>query len=460
MKKIRRVSINDKFIVDCGESESIYQVLTDCGFTFLGHCGGNGICGKCTVTVDSQKVLACQYRVDDDISVYTGDLWQYTGHNTVTGAKLHGKADTSAAFAGASNIGVAVDLGSTTVAVSCMDLEHKCEIAAFSFMNPQYAYGADVISRIRFCMEAEENLSLLGQLVQKKLEETLQEKLGTAYPNIQKIVYSGNTTMTHILRGFSVDGLAQSPFTPVSTAYEEEERNGIQHVFLPGFSAFVGADILTAAEFLDMGTTEAFDLLIDLGTNGELLLLNKDCGYAAATACGPVFDSAVGGAAYGSESIKTIANCIKRHLVDRTGRIADPYFDRGIEIDKGFVIRQENIRNFQLAKGAIYAGIKCLLRECRITADSVANVYISGGLGFYMDIRDAFTVKLLPEEFGPKMKISGNTSLEGAKKLVLADSREHAAIVSSYQAVKERTACLELADLDGFQEIYMQSLEF
>lgn len=209
-------------------------------------------------------------------------------------------------------MGVAVDLGSTTIAVNCMDLEKKKEITSFSFPNPQYIYGADVISRIRFCMEKEENLLLLGQIVEQTLHTKLKEKLGKAYSKIGKIVYSGNTTMFHILRGLSVEGLSKAPFMPVSTEYEVFESNTIRCVCPPGFSAFVGADILTGAEFLQIGETETYDLLVDLGTNGEMLLLNKDRGYAAATACGPVFDSAVKGAVYGSESMKAIANCIKR----------------------------------------------------------------------------------------------------------------------------------------------------
>ena len=500
LKRNRKVSINDKFIVECKESESIYQVLTDSGFTFLGHCGGKGICGKCHVKIKNlceasrepdhfagnedigitfgsyhtdireETVLACQYKIRNDISVYTGDLWQYIGNNKKenkaftesgnTETWIETDIRTESFVSKTKNVGVAVDLGSTTIAVSCVDLEKKKELTSFSFTNPQYAYGADVISRIRFCMENEENHLMLGQIVEKTLRENLKEKLRMAYSDIAQIVYSGNTTMFHILRGFSVEGLSKAPFMPVSTNYEVLKKNEIKMIFPPGFSAFVGADILTGAEVLGLGKTEAYDLLVDLGTNGEMLLLNKDCGYAAATACGPVFDSAVKGAVYGSESIKAIANCVKRRLIDRSGRIAGPYFEKGIEIDKGFVITQENIRNFQLAKGAIYAGIQCLLKEADLTADCIANVYISGGLGFYIDIRDAFTVKMLPEEFRGKIKISGNTSLEGAKKLVAADSREGEIIIAEYTAIKGRTRSLELADLEGFQETYMQSLNF
>lgn len=470
LRKIQKVFINDNRIVECEEGESIYQVLADSGFAFLGNCGGKGICKRCFVDVgkwtlpgekacpsERKRVLACEYKIQNNIFVYTGNLWQYTGNDKRIDQD---RIPEEAVTVKCENVGVAVDLGSTTIAVSCMDLNRKEELTAFSFANPQYAYGADVISRIHFCIEKKGNLLLLEQAVRQTLKERLKKKLGALYPNIRGIVYNGNTTMLHILRGFSVEGLSKSPFSPVSTGYEETEEKGIKTIFPPGFSAFVGADILTGAEFLEMGKEQKFDFLIDLGTNGEMLLLNRECGYATATACGPVFDSAVTGAVYGSESMRAIANCVKRRLVDTTGRIAKPYFDKGIEIDKEFVIKQDNIRDFQLAKGAIYAGIQCLLKKADVTADKIANVYISGGLGFNMDIRDAFTVKMLPKEFTGKIQISGNSSLEGAKKLLVADQEEQQKIISEYEAIKKRTVSFELADLDMFQETYMQSLNF
>lgn len=381
------------------------------------------------------------------------------------------------------NIGVAVDLGSTTIAVCCMDMTSGSEIVSFSFSNPQGTYGADVITRIRHCIEDKALLCQMGEMVKKALAEHLREQLGTATLSVCRIVYSGNTTMLHILRGMSVEGLAAAPFTPVTLEYEEQEeelfsalpdeqlknmqnmnaRTGEHKVtvlYPPGFSAFVGADILTGATYLEMGQSKTYDLLVDLGTNGELLLLNDTCGYAASTACGPVFDHAVTGAVYGSESIKAVANCVKRGLIDSAGTINEPFFEKGIEIDKGFVIRQQNVRNFQLAKGAINAGIQCLLSKAGITASDIGNVYISGGLGFYMDIRDAYTVKMLPEDFRDKVKVSGNTSLAGAKRLLMAENGEKEELLAYYEGIRKRTESFELADMDSFQDIYIQALDF
>lgn len=370
-------------------------------------------------------------------------------------------------------IGVAVDVGSTSIGVCCVDLTHKTEILSFSFANPQHIYGTDVVTRIKHCLDNEDDAKKMKALVENVLQEKLMEKLGVDYRNIRRIAYSGNTVMLHILRGLSVEGLAYAPFEPIDVAYYESkgflceqnkvlERIGCEVIYnyLPGFSAFVGADILVGAEYLQMGKMEGYELLIDLGTNGELLLLNKERGFATSTACGPVFDYVISGAKYGSESIKVIANCVKRGLIDKTGKLVDTFFETGISLDKNFAIKQENIRNLQLAKGAIYAGIECLLKKAGITAEDVAKVYISGGLGFYLDKRDAFTLKMLPKEFDNKIIISGNTSLEGAKRFLLSDSEKRVEILKMWENIRKCTKSFELATCERFQEIYLNSLDF
>lgn len=390
------------------------------------------------------------------------------------------------------DIGIAVDLGSTTIAVSCYELKTQKELFSFSYANPQTAYGADVITRIKKCVEEKEMLVKLSMLVKSSLKEHLMEyfaKYDAKSPlhmrDIRKIVYSGNTAMLHILRKLPVNGLAAAPFTPVTLEFtgetlslqesffpEEEntmgsvgnfanqDKTGILAIYPPGFSAFVGADILIGSWVLQMGMQERYDLLVDLGTNGEMVLLNYEHGYATSTACGPVFDSAVTGAVYGSECIKAIAGCLKQGLIDKTGLIAGPYFKSGITIDKGFIIKQEHIRKFQLAKGAIYAGIICLMEKAGITEDKIGNVYISGGLGFYMNVRDAFTVKMLPEFLKGKITVSGNTSLEGAKKLLLADDKSLPAVKQRYEDMKKRTTSFELSTFSGFEKQFISAVDF
>lgn len=357
-------------------------------------------------------------------------------------------------------IGAAVDLGSTTIAIRCLDLIIGERIAEISFANPQCRYGADVITRIQRCLQEEEMAIRLRDIVWSALQKQLKQTLQGDMQYLGQIVISGNTTMQHILRGLSVEGLAKAPFHPVDLNEADEihtwnDQKIVVH-YLPGLSAFVGADILSGAAYLQMGTGHTYDLLVDLGTNGELLLLNNQHGYASSTACGPVFDHVLSGAAYGSESIHAIASCVKRHLIDVNGLIAAPFFEKGIVIDRNFVIRQHNVRNFQLAKGAIYAGICCLVEEAGISWQDIHNVYVSGGMGFYMDVRDAFTVGLLPKELKGKIIISGNSSLEGAT-MFLQDAQN---MRETCSVIKERTKCLELANLPQFQTRYLEAMNF
>lgn len=359
------------------------------------------------------------------------------------------------------DIGIAVDVGSTSIGVCCVNLSDKNEILSFSFTNPQHTYGADVVTRIKYCVEDDLMLHKMHMLVEEELHSQWIKHLGKQYPSISNVVYSGNTTMLHILRELPVIGLAQAPFTPVDLEYAQKcVSQNINYMYLPGFSAFVGADILSGAEYLEMGKEESYELLIDLGTNGELLLLNKKNGFATSTACGPVFDHVISGSKYGSESVNAIAACVKRGLIDETGKIADVFFEKGISIDETLVIKQENIRNFQLAKGAIYAGIQCLLKKASITTDEISKVYISGGLGFHMNWRAALTLKMLPQEFLNKIIISGNTSLEGAKRFLVASVKQKRDVLTEYNHIKKRTISFELADCDEFQEMYMHSLDF
>ncbi len=354
--------------------------------------------------------------------------------------------------------GIAVDLGTTTVGVSILELKSREEILSFSFPNPQQAYGADVITRIRSCTGNPEMLEKLGDMLRSALMERIAERITVG--EIREMVFSGNTAMLHFFRGMPVDELGCYPFRPVSLAYGSREMSSEagawKEYYLPGFSAFVGADILSGAWYLGMGRTSKYELLVDLGTNGELLLLSREKGYAASTACGSVFDHAAAGAEYGSELFRVIAASRRRRLIDVTGRLKPPLDQTGIGIDRGYVLRQHHIRSFQLAKGAVRAGITCLLREAGICADDVSRIYISGGLGFYLQPSDAFTVGLLPEEFKGNMQAAGNTSLYGAKKMLLEADRE--AALRQMDEIINRTRSYELAALHGFQAVYLESM--
>lgn len=357
-------------------------------------------------------------------------------------------------------VGVAVDLGSTTIAVSCWNMTKNRKIVDFSFPNPQSKYGLDVITRIKHCLYDTNNLHKLRDSVLNELKKQLKYRMKDEYDNLKELVITGNPTMIHILRGLSVDGFAKSPFQPISLSFAVEKAFwNIEQIYPPGISAFVGSDLLVGTQFLNMGNLNQFDLLIDLGTNGELLLLNKDVGYATSTACGTVFDTAIAGAKYGSDSLKAIANCLKNNLISSEGKIVDFYFDKGIQIDKNFIIHQNNVRDFQLAKGAVHAGILCLMKKANIDFDDIHQVYVSGGFGFYMDQKDAFVVKLLPDSFLGKIICAGNSSLDGAVRY-LTHSHLRSEILVEYESIRKRTTGFDLASFNEFQNIFIESLNF
>lgn len=362
--------------------------------------------------------------------------------------------------------GIAIDLGSTTIELSVMDLLSDIEISTVSLPNPQRKCGADIISRIRYCQSNKAHLNELCELTRHTIQDLFRSNYNGDINDVTHMTVSGNTTMLHLLRNQSVDGLSASPFCPVTTAFSTEQcwfHPDITVVYPPSFSAFVGGDIVSGAYALSMGNQSNYDLLVDLGTNGELLLLNNERGFATSTACGPVFDHAIGGARYGSDCIKAIANLRKRNLIDSQGLLKEPFFEKGIQLDKGFVIKQEHIRNFQLAKGAIYAGIICLIEKAGISYDQIQNVYICGGFGFYMDIRDAFTTKMIPEPLRDKIHIMGNTSMEGAKKMLQTihnDNDDLTNLKNNLQNIVNNTSSFELANHNYFQSTFLDALNF
>jgi len=360
-----------------------------------------------------------------------------------------------------SAIGIAVDYGSTTISMTAIDVYGK-EISSISYSNPQTASGHDVITRIKKCLDDDSVAKIFYQEGREQLYSNIS-KMGIQLEDVTAITISGNAIMQHLFQQYSVEGFAYAPFYTVTNDFHSDNI----FYYPPGFSPYVGADLMCGAQYLNLGCSESYDLMIDLGTNGEILLMNQQQGYATSTACGPVFDFAIGGAQYGSDCIHAIAQCVKRNLIDSNGKIADAFFDKGIKLDTNFIIKQENIRNFQLAKGAILAGILCLLNFANIKEESINNVYICGGLGFYMETRDAYTLNMFPKSVKNKIKICGNTSLNGAKILTksilqkqLGNSQEYDSILIDYENMRNKTRAVELSNLNSFQEIYMNSLNF
>lgn len=404
--------------------------------------------------------------------------------------------------------GMAVDIGTTTVACYLMNLFTGRILDVESGVNMQRAYGADVISRINYTIEDENGTARLKSAVVEQIN-TMISKLctrnGLSKQNIYNMAIAGNTTMIHMLLGLPSQNIAIAPYIPVTTgAMEMQGReigidiNGYVSI-LPGVSGYVGSDIVAGILACGIHRSEGYSLLLDLGTNGEMALGNREGIITCSTAAGPAFEGAsikwgaggVEGAISkvnlsknkvyetigdkkpcgmcGSGVLDMVSELLKYNLVDETGRMADldelscvqSLKDRMVvrEGKKEFIIEgditftQKDVREVQLAKAAVCAGIKILLKEKGISTDDVENIFIAGGFGSYMDIKSALDIGLIPREFKGKSKSVGNSAGTGARMCIL--SREYR---DEIESIVKISRYIELSARQDFQDYYIDSM--
>jgi len=199
--------------------------------------------------------------------------------------------------------------------------------------------------------------------------------------------------------------------------------------------------------------------LIDLGTNGELVLGNRNRLLSCSTAAGPAFEGGVNRGIWGADLVSILARLIKEGIVDETGLLAEPYFEQGIRVGN-VCVTQEAVRSLQLAKAAVAAGIRILLQEYGITVTEINRVILSGGFGYYLNPGDGALIGLLPEELAKKAISGGNTALQGALqvgKWLLSGMGE--------EVLKEKTEALwakniNLVENPRFSEYYIEAINF
>ena len=429
--------------------------------------------------------------------------------------------------------GIAIDIGTTTLAAELISLTDEICLKTASSVNHQRAYGADVISRIRAAASGDaEKLreSILKDV--RNLAETLLAGQDENVLNVSKIVIAGNTTMIHLLLGYSCVGLGAAPFTPVNLApedmtwgelngeYEETRESGDakesgvardgsdarEHGYvrecghtginqttkvqiMPGISAFVGGDITAGMMGCGMRPDKC-EMLIDIGTDGEMVLAAGDHFLVSSVAAGPAFEGGniscgmpgVPGAVcravlFGKNNMvtKTIGNkpaiglcgtgiidvmyeLVRHHIVDTQGILGEPWFEKGFPVVPGKIyFTQEDIRQVQMAKAAICAGLEVLLQKSNISYEQIKKVYVAGGFGMGLDMEKALGIGLLPIGLRGKLTPVGNSALEGAARC-LTHSKE-----SSDMQPQEIAAIsheINLADTPEFQELYLKHMQF
>lgn len=516
-------------------------------------CGGRGDCGRCRIrflkgatiptplersALDAEELrlgyrLACLAKPKDDCVIelacadaeridvvtdmiaVTDNIDQSSQNKSQTEKQrsLVTERDADAPGESAVESVIAVDLGTTTIAMQLAELASGRILDTWCEMNPQRRYGADVLSRIRAsCEGAREDLQRIVTEVLERGVARFQSR-GT---KIQGMCIAGNTTMQQLLTGQDVSGLGRSPFTPaVSGLQSYSHADWDFPVWItPVISAFVGGDIvagLYACGLLpgmedglpetsrpdgsgqtnagrqggkhDGGRTVYF--LIDLGTNGEMAATDGARMITTATAAGPAFEGGAGAGIVGSDMVACTAALLDAGIADGNGLLAEPYFTEGVALrrtasgaympvladpvsdrpadgaadalDAPLRVTQTDIRAVQMAKAAVRAGVEILYEK--LGRPARVQVYLAGGFGYYLDTEAALRIGLLPEHMRGSVKAVGNTSLRGAY-LIGRDLALHRTDGASLEQSLSAIESLNLAEQEDFEELYIRYMEF
>ena len=474
-------------------------------------CGGNGTCGKCRVDVDAdgkkESVLACKTRVDADMRVV---------HAPVARARVltHGRSPASAQsvfFTPPSPdapLAAAFDIGTTTLVCSLLDQSAGRELAVCGAQNPQATFGADVMARLLYA--SEHGGSALQEAVVSGMNALLEEVCASAHvatSRITQLSAAGNSAMQTLLLGRSPASLTRPPYRPDAcdavTIFADalELRAGPDaclHLF-PLIGGFVGGDTAACLLATAFDTLPGTTLLIDIGTNGELVLGNATRRIACSTAAGPAFegallhsgmraaDGAIDSVAFSGDALHVsviggggpvgicgsglvmLAACLlAAGCLEESGRLVrqGPLMQQVVTYegqpafavtppasDRPVLLTQKDIRALQLAKGAIAAGIDILMKTLGIAAEEIDCVLLAGAFGNVLDLSSACAIGLLPAALAPRTKSIGNAAIEGAKLAAL-----HPEALARASELARNTAHVELAAAPDFQDRFIDAL--
>jgi len=416
--------------------------------------------------------------------------------------------------------GVAFDIGTTTLVGTLLDLNTGEELALVSRTNPQIIYGDDVISRINFTITDKDGLDKLFYKISREINDIISElsnKSGISIQNIYKVAIAGNSTMQHICLRVTPKSLAKIPFNlvirePVEIKAKKigiDINPGALVYVLPSIAGFVGGDTIACILATQLHKENDLKLIIDIGTNGEIVLGNNKKIIAASTAAGPSFEGArisqgmratigaiekviinedveynvIGNTVpfgiCGTGLIDGVAELLKAGVIDETGRIVSQSEYKGndnirrriIETEKGndfllvdghaarsmrpIFISQKDVRELQLAKAAIAAGIKVLQKELNVTDKDISEVYLAGAFGNFIRRTNAKRIGLIPNIPSEKIAFVGNASSSGAKLVLLSYDMEKEA-----EYISTQTHYIELSARSDFNENFMNEIMF
>lgn len=413
---------------------------------------------------------------------------------------------------------VAIDIGTTTVVCSLIDVKSKCEISSESEINPQKEYGLDVLSRIHFIKNKENGLETLHKLIINCINDLIKKlcsKNSINESNIYEVSIAANTTMMHVLLNINPMSIGKSPYSPtfVKSKNIRSKDLGIEIskfgsvYLLPGVSSYIGADIVAGVCVSNLKETDKNVLFIDIGTNGEMVLSKKGELVSCSCAAGPALegmniscgmragDGAIENIKIGHEiNINTIGNqqpvgicgsgivdaiseLARVKLIGKTGRIAKKDAVKDNEkishlseyivdenkkrrfiiskLDKEISITQEDIRQVQLAKGAILSGIYALADQVNMEINELDEVIIAGQFGKHLSIESLVGVGIIPKELKDRITYIGNSSKTGAiMSLLSKDIRKNMDFIAS------DINYFELSTKEGYERLFTDCLKF
>ena len=460
-----KVRLNNR-IVEVPDGTILADILIKSGEKLPHLCGGKGTCKKCLVSVNGKKELSCQYKIKSDIDVVlpeNDDIFSEIGANE------SGEITKNCCYC--------LDIGTTTLALALVSVDKKKIIKVKTATNPQRAFGGDVLNRIEYCNK--NGISELQICLINKINEMI-DNIGVSTANTMYV--SGNTTMLHILFGVDPSSIGVAPYTPVFV--ESKELNameiGIKNIkkviSLPCISAFVGADLVAGVNYAELSQNNKYNLLVDLGTNAEIILYNENELYCTSAAAGPCFEganitcgmSATEGAIYsysnngiyetinntqpkgicGTGLIDIIAVLLQKGIIDETG-----YMDcEEFSITNNIKLTQKDIRQFQLAKSAVYSGLTAILREKAVSFEDIKNLFISGGFSAKINIENAIRTGLLPRELKDKIIVLNNSSLLGTVK--------YACEQNDLSVYLKNAEYINLSTNEFFSQKFIENMEF
>ncbi|MCJ7688678.1 MAG: ASKHA domain-containing protein [Clostridiaceae bacterium] len=551
--------IPDNKIISVDTGTTILRAARNAGVVIEAPCNENVTCGKCKVKLDSTSiknvistgahhlskeevkegfVLSCATKVVGDVLVYVtsneqNESLKILNHgksfdfkvNPIIKKKYFDNEGLTRVYADKQvigieanntenvNFGVVVDIGTTTMVASLIDLSNGVEVSSISSLNPQAIHAQDVLSRIKFASE-EDGLNTMYSGVTSEIKNMISEtskNAGVDSENIYEVILSGNTCMIHLATNINPSSLGKYPYTP--KIYGGNHVEALQHdfnispfglIYLPPIiSAYVGPDITSGILAAKLYEKDGNTLFVDIGTNGEMVLSLDGELSAASTAAGPAFEGmnithgmrASNGAIEffnieddGNITVKTIGNekaigicgsglfdivgeLVKFGVIKKNGKFVDTdsevvkslLKEKLVKIEGKTVFKitdsvylsQKDIRQVQLAKGAVRAGIEFLLRSKDITAERVDKVLIAGSFGYHLRAKSLINIGLLPWSLEDKIDFVGNTSKSGGQIFLLNKSYRE-----QMESVVKKVDIVELSNYKDFDKVFVQCLSF